>query len=183
MEKKPVLSGSFGLGAELVAFAGPVVYPDAPILIWQAAFWSGIVLILFSVYLYATPRLHIPRWAFLWPFGMISLHEASRIVYEEVRVGYWGGAAEAFGGSPDGVLDYLSIPISERTTIYGRRPPSTKMESIPRAHIKAGKFVNGAKSHARRDDMITIEYVDLSIKRSAIRGIIHSMKPNEETDA
>lgn len=48
--------------------------------------------------------------------------------------------AESFRGTDDDVLDYFAIIIGSHGEIFGKRPPSTKLEMIEKDEFRKGFF-------------------------------------------
>lgn len=109
----------------------------------------------------------------------VALPVAARIAYEEARAHdtIWAHAAErlAVDKTPDGILDYVASYISGEAQVYGRRPPSTRLESVARLRAQSGTFYGGAKLLRLRDGVHT-EFSDLQVSRKDLLAIRKQMR-------
>jgi hypothetical protein len=86
---------------------------------------------------YADLRVDRAQAGVIWSF--IPLKDAARIVYERARESITAKAAEAEGGTPDGILLWFAQMMFIYTTVYAQRPPSTVRETVPvttRGHMR-----------------------------------------------
>ncbi|CAG9170407.1 hypothetical protein [Cupriavidus pinatubonensis] len=109
----------------------------------------------------------------------VALPIAARIAYEEARAHdtIWAHAAErlAVDKTPDGILDYVAGYIAGEAQIYGRRPPSTRLEPIAKVQAQSGTFYGGAKILRLRDGTRT-EYSHLQVSRKDLRIVRRQMR-------
>jgi hypothetical protein len=133
-------------------------------------FWIVIATpVVFATTLFLTLQI-APR------IGTLSLREGARRAYEELRGTLWATAAErlAVDKTPDGILDYLGTGISAEIPIFGKYPPSTRLERIKDFDLKAGSIARGATVLQLRDARRT-EVVDLTIRKSDFRKAVKLM--------
>jgi hypothetical protein len=79
-----------------------------------------------------------------WHFGYQPLRDAAIAVYSELKDTTGVGAfAKGYGASDDEVLDEVATAISMEVPIFGKQPPSTKVEQLQPAVFAQGHFVGG----------------------------------------
>lgn len=143
---------------------------SAVLLIWSAAAWMGLP---------ATMRWTSAALAALTFGRNVALAVAARIAYEEARAHdtIWAHAAErlAVDKTPDGILDYVAGYIAGQAQLYGRRPPSTRLEPVAKLQAQSGKFYGGAKLLRLRDGVRT-EFSDLHVSRKDLRAVRKQMR-------
>ena len=130
------------------------------------------------------------RWTFssvrAMRFGSrIPLPEAARIAYEEARLSgsIWAHAAERLAAdkTPAGILDYIAMRFAMDADMWGRRPPSTRVELINRKEATYGAFRGGAKELRLRDKSCTV-FTDLKVARSDLRAVVENFREGLKTD-
>lgn len=111
---------------------------------------------------------------------LIPLQEAAKKLYTELRrsESLWAKAAEQMSGrgssygSPEDILDYMAILISQGKPIYGKRLPSTAVEVITRDELQLCVFAGGA---LRLDSLLpgtATQYTDLAVKAEDLGEVI-----------
>lgn len=115
-------------------------------------------------------------WFIVFRIAMISLHDGARIAYEKLRGTLWGEAAERLrvDSSPDGILDYMATALTLYAPIYGKYPPSSRLELIKSNHIRTGTIEAGATVLELNDEH-RCKVIGLRIKRSDLRKSIRHM--------
>jgi len=131
-------------------------------------------------------RKQLPAFKELTFGANIPLPKAAQIAYEEARLSgsVWALAAERLNTkkTPDGILDYLATYIGGKTRIFGKRPPSTRLEEIPIEEIKSGNFQHGAAMLKLRDQSNTV-YTDLQVPKKEFDAIVTAIKEGLKTDS
>ncbi len=111
--------------------------------------------------------------------GMIPLHIAGAIAYEEARARgtLWAHAAERLGieQSPEGILDYVATYFGMKVPIWGVRPPSERLEKIDMAAASHGTFSGGAKKLEIHDQATSV-FVDLRVAAKDVRSVVGVMR-------
>lgn len=104
----------------------------------------------------------------------IPMREAARKLYEAARAGKipfgeasenlsgWSGGS-LLNGSPDDILHWWAAHISKELPIYGRKPPSSILEVIPRRDVEHFIFSDGT---TKLKDPIndSVCYTDLAVR-------------------
>ncbi len=105
----------------------------------------------------------------------LPLKEAARIAYEETRGGQFSKSAEGFDGTDNGIIQYYAFHILATATLFGKRPPSTRVERInaqnPRVFLR---FVDGHLEGYRNNS--TDRFRDLEISRLDLDAAINRIK-------
>lgn len=113
--------------------------------------------------------------------GYMPLSEAAQKVYEELRENdknHWHIKLAERGHS---VLKYFAIAISVNTDIYGKHPPSTKLEKLDSDEINGlGQFDDYANTFSNYQENEP-KYIDLAIKNSSFRNIIRTLRAENDT--
>ena len=141
-----------------------------------AIFWIVIAPpIAFAATLVLTQRF-APR------IGMISLSEGARVAYEQLRGTLWAEASERLrvNGTPEGILDYLATRLIAEIPVFGKYPPSTKLEKIEPRVLKSGS-VEGGATFLELSDQHRTRIIELTVRRSELRNAIKHMR--ESTSA
>jgi hypothetical protein len=101
---------------------------------------------------------------------------------QQLRGTLWAEAAERLrvDGTPEGILDYLATGLTLEIPVFGRYPPSTKLERIEPRAVKAGSIEGGATFLELRDQHRT-RIVDLTVRKADLRKAIKHMR--ESTSA
>lgn len=139
-------------------------------------FWVVIATpVAFAATLVLTQQL-VPR------IGMVSLAKGARIAYEQLRGTLWAEAASRLrvDGTPEGILDYLGTGLTAEIPVFGKYPPSTKLERIETRAVKTGTIEGGA-TYLELNDQHRTRIVDLTVRKSDLRKAIKHMR--ESTSA
>ena len=112
----------------------------------------------------------------------MPLSEAARTIYTELRVS--GNSVHVTlaegSNSPEGILNYIAIAIQIETEIFGKHPPSTRLERIDPDEFKRGMICNeGGSFRYYSDSRNRVAYTDLAIKSAEINNVLQSLKDNE----
>lgn len=118
----------------------------------------------------------IPAGSVVDKSELIALPEAAQLLYEHARKkapSYARMSESASGshltnGSPDEILDWMAMYISERVRVFGCRPPSAKPELIENKH---GEFEDGALIYKTHNQT----YNTLSVRRHDLQSVISMM--------
>jgi len=162
------IGGFFGLTpAALFTIACAIVGWISDIPLFYLAAGTAVV---FAASVYLTRELIVR-------IGAVSLNEGARIAYEQLRGTLWGAAAERLrvDPSPDGILDYMATGIANEVPIFGKFPPSTKLERISARLLSSGSIKGGARvlqSRHRKEP----DFTDLTIRKSHLLKAIRQMK-------
>jgi hypothetical protein len=117
--------------------------------------------------------------------GRIPLPDAARIAYEEARASgsIWAEAAERLGNSntPEGILDYVAMHFATDTNLWGKRPPSTRLELIDPKHATYGTFAGGAKELRLRDKAKTV-FTDMVVATKDLRTVVNEFRDGLKGD-
>jgi len=135
------------------------------------AFYLAVGSILvFAASLYLTRELIVR-------IGAISLSEGARIAYEQIKGTLWASAAERLriDSTPEGILDYIATGITLEVPVFGKYPPSTKLERVKDRELKSGSIEGGASILQLRDQHHSV-ITDLTIRKSDLRKVIRQMK-------
>lgn len=105
----------------------------------------------------------------------LSLKDAARIAYEQTRGGQFSKSAEGFDGSDNGIIQYYASHIITTATLFGKRPPSTRIERInartPQVFLRFNdEHLEGYRNHD------TDHFCDLEILRSDLDEAIERIK-------
>jgi len=113
--------------------------------------------------------------------GSIGMSDAARSAYEELRGTLWAEAAHRLGvdATPDGILDYLATGLSTYIPVYGKYPPSTRLEKIPEAEVKRGNFAHGATVLELRDGRGRA-VTELKVRRRDLWAAVKRMKDSTQ---
>ena len=151
---------------------------NVPSIIWALltfAFWAGGVIVLFS----SAKRW---SWPFKWPWGKISLKEASQNLYNKLIISNMTNNFKRLLVDPyeshDEVLNVLAEHLAnENITMYGKPRFSTKMIEIKNLQIKLGnmEFRDGATSLCYFGKDMPKEVTDLFVKKSEARKAIENI--------
>lgn len=116
--------------------------------------------------------------------GKLPLPEAATIAYEEARASesIWADAAErlAVNKTPAGILDYFACYFAREVPLYGKRPPSRKLELIGDVQARQGTFSGGAKTLHLRDQGHTT-FVDLMVSKKDLTRMVDAVKQGLKT--
>lgn len=109
--------------------------------------------------------------------GTISLAEGARIAYEQLRGTLWATAAERLrvDSTPEGILNYLATGLTIEIPVFGKYPPSTRLERIKTSDLKSGSIEGGATVLQLTDHHHT-QITDLTVRKKDIRKAICHMK-------
>jgi vacuolar-type H+-ATPase subunit I/STV1 len=131
-------------------------------------FFGAILIFAASAYLLREFNIRI---------GTISLTDASRQAYEELRGTLWGHAAEKLrvDHSPEGVLDYIGTGLTLEIPLFGKYPPSRRLEQVKLSDVKSGSIEGGASILQLRDQHKS-KITDLTIRKSDLWKTIRKMK-------
>ncbi len=147
---------------------------------YQNPYLAGtLFLVALGLFVYALRDLeYFAQFYSFLPFGKISLFEGARLAYERLKGTLWSNAAERLSlprNSPEGILDYMAVALSQDSPIYGRRPPSTQLERIDEREFKRGTITGGGKVLGQYGES-SPAYLDLAIERRELRRAIKRMK-------
>jgi hypothetical protein len=108
----------------------------------------------------------------------ISMKEAARKLYEAARAGKipyaegserlsrWSNDGPS-SGSPEDILHGWAVDVSKELPVYGRRPPSSIIEEIPRREVR--HFIVSEEATKLKDPINDLAYyTDLRVKREAL---------------
>jgi hypothetical protein len=119
------------------------------------------------------------RWS-----GRVSLRKAAEIIYTEARANdsVWAHAAErlSLDKSPDGILCYIAEVLKQDTDIYGKRPPSTRVEKLNPMQLKYGAVRNGAREVQMRDETKAL-FTDLEVETKELRRALSEVRESLKT--
>ena len=112
----------------------------------------------------------------------VPLSEAARSLYADLREYDNQHAqiinAESLSNEPDGVLIYFAAIISAHTEVFGKRPPSTKLEKLAQEETNRGRFINsgdGFVYHGKDKPA----YIDMAVHSNSLPRILNSLKLQE----
>ncbi len=112
----------------------------------------------------------------------ISMKEAATIAYEELREcrSVYAWAAEKLGPSStqsraEGTLDWFVYFLPSRISLFGKRPPSRKLELIDPQEFKRGGFNDLGQSFSYFGEKEP-RYTDLMVKRDDLDKLIESLR-------
>jgi len=111
--------------------------------------------------------------------SQLSISEAARSLYGDLRAfdkRHWHvGLAEVFDDTEDGILTYFAICISLHAEIFGKRPPSNKLEKIDKAEWQRGSFKKEGNEfwyyHTKKP-----RYIEMVIYSSDLPSIFNILK-------
>jgi len=158
------------------------LYSLAPsVAVGAVGLFTGVQLywILLGIPLMAAALLFLGEKIF-GKIGFMPLSEAARVAFEELPDTIWRVAATRWEDTPEGRLDWVATRLSLDIPIYGRVPPSQRLELIPKQEIRSGSISEGATSLQHWGDAVP-SYVDLAIKRRDLRPLIDAMQESEPT--
>lgn len=128
---------------------------------------------------FSLTNLRYLRWS-----GRIALRDAAQIIYTEARAqdSMWADAAErmSLDKSPDGILCYVAEIIKQDTAFYGKRLPSTHVETLDPLQSQYGTVTEGARELRMRDNTQTV-FVDLAIDTKDLRRALQEVRSNLKT--
>ncbi len=117
--------------------------------------------------------------------GNIGLEKATQIAYEEARASdsIWAHAAERLSvdKTPNGILDYFATYFAGKVQLYGKRPPSERLEAIDKSQAKCGTFSGGAKILELRDQASTA-FTALAVSKKEFKAMIEPVKEGLKTN-
>lgn len=109
----------------------------------------------------------------------MSLAEAARMLYEDLREFDKKHCqiimAEGFRDKPGGVLNYFAITISAHAEVYGKRPPSTKLEKIDQDILNTGSFDNDGNEFVQFGKKEP-EFVGMAVKSNDLPRVLDWLK-------
>ncbi len=112
----------------------------------------------------------------------LPLEEAARIAYEETRGGQFSKSAEGYDGTDNGIIQFYAFHILATATLFGKRPPSTRIEQInaqnPRVFLR---FVDGHLEAYRNHS--TDRFRDLEILHLDLVAAINRFKESDRGGA
>lgn len=110
-------------------------------------------------------------------FGHISLTEGSRKAYTDLRGTIWGTAAERLNAdqTPEGILNYMAIALTDKLPVFGKFPPSDKLELIDHKEFTRGSTLGGG-SIVKRFGQQHPHITELTISKFELYRAIRSMK-------
>ncbi len=134
-------------------------------------------ILVFAASLYLTQELIVR-------IGAISLAEGARVAYEQLRGTLWASAAERLrvDSTPEGILDYIATGITLEIPVFGKYPPSTKLERVKDRELKSGSIEGGASILQLRDQHHSL-ITELTIRKSDLRKVIRQMKKEGQEPA
>lgn len=137
-----------------------------------------VYLVVGSIVFFAV--LHYLMRQLIVRIGTISLAEGARIAYEELRGTLWGSAAEklSVNSTPEGILDYLGTGITLEIPVFGKYPPSTKLERVKRYELESGSIEGGASVLQLRDQRCS-QITNLTIRKADLRKAIRHMQESK----
>lgn len=115
----------------------------------------------------------------------LSLNDAARIAYEQTRGGQFAKSAEGFDGTDNGIIQYYAFHILASATLFGKRPPSRRIERIntqnPRVFLRfKNEHLEGYRNHsADRFCDLEILYSDLDEAVERIKRIDGEISADE----
>ena len=176
----------------------PQYWPEAPQIIWGVLFWGGFAVIAGAILLGFVGPVISPGlaaragrapiyWLPIWrvsaihlktpPFRrLISMKRAAQIAYEKTRGTVLAAAAEHTARDLkqgyDGILDYYAwslVGSGDAMEIWGRRPPSTRLEAIDGAEeCPQCSFGDGGSSLHRYGDSEP-RWIDLMVPKHQLK--------------
>ncbi len=103
----------------------------------------------------------------------IDLHEAATVAYEETRGTKAATIAE--GLTRDDILGHYAYALFKGSTLYGKHPPSRKLEPVPKEEYGRSGFSDDYSSLRRHGEDQNL-YEDLQIRRSDLLRRITELK-------
>ena len=156
--------------------------------IWGAI--SGAVALGFQVSGYTNVPLAIVLWLIAtgliayafrdwlphgWFKDEISLSDAARITYEQLRGSVAEIAADKFGKSPEGRLNFMATMLLQNDIqLRGAKPPSKILEEIT---LSGGAYEDGGKSF-RHTGGSHVSYTDMVTSKKSLREVLLRLKQN-----
>ena len=123
-----------------------------------------------------TPKAWIWNWrvaviaSSIFPLSrLIPLRQAAQMTYDKTRGSTAAIAAEREGG-PEEILSWYSHALTGRdgATLYGKKPPSTKFEIVPRENMGQYHFIeqfSAVAYHGKQEPV----YENLMIKKTDLK--------------
>lgn len=136
---------------------------------------SAYYLAVGSIVVFAS-ALYLSR-EFIVRVGTIPLNDGACIAYDELRGTLWGAAAERLrvDSTPDGIVDYIATGITLEIPVFGKFPPSTRLERISDRFIRSGSIEGGGQLLQLRDQHRS-QIVDLTLRKRDLRKAIQHMR-------
>ena len=109
--------------------------------------------------------------------GYITLKEAARKACDECRDSDWDMVARRMTKGGDDVLDYYAIALTGKSSllrVFGRRPPSTVIELVPKKAVSSHSMIGAAA--LQEFGQALPAYVDLLVLRRELNQEIRRMK-------
>lgn len=112
----------------------------------------------------------------------ISLSEASQSIYSDLREfdsnHFHIIIAEKIRDTDSGVLGYFATVIANNGEVFGKRPPSTKLENITQSKLSRGTFENNVSEFFSYNSDMPI-FTELSVRRESLPKILEDLKTNK----
>jgi hypothetical protein len=139
---------------------------------------TGLAVLIHAAWRYLSPK-HAelpPVDAFCFEYEFISMNDAAIRLYSEARIHKWplADSAEVLGGKD--LINWVAINLSMRVQeIWGKRPPSTLPECIPKEEYKRLDFrAGGTELWASFAD--SAKFIDLQVKTADLERVIAEFK-------
>lgn len=150
---------------EFVGLGMQIAFPEIPREIGFLIMGLGVVPLVWLLV-----KHKIPKVTFWW--SLINLNDAATIAYEKTRGTRIAEIAEAM--DTGNILGYYAYALFDKT-LFGKRPPSRKLEAIPRDERKRCSFANNY-SALKRTGSDQILYDDLQIRKVDIASRVAELK-------
>jgi hypothetical protein len=112
----------------------------------------------------------------------ISLSEASQSIYSDLREfdssHFHIIIGEKFRNKDSGVLGYFAVVIANSGEVFGKRPPSTKLEKITRSELSRGTFENNVSEFIRYSGDMP-KFTELAVQCESLPKILEDIKTNK----
>jgi len=171
----------------LVGKAIDLLHVDRQVVGWVCWGLAAVLLIVAVFQWLRWPGNYGRRLESIWYLrlnGRVSLRKAAEILYSEARAqdSIWAHAAErlSIDPSPDGILCYIGEMIVSDSTIYGRRPPSTHIETLGPMQLKYGSIQNGAREFHLRGNGTSV-FTDLEVSTKELRRNLRELRESLKT--
>ncbi len=157
-----------------LAFAVLGVIADPKLL--EALQWGAVAAVavvsagLYNVFAWRFPKRKIPL---VDTDAYVPLKEAATIAYEETRG--TRAAIIAEGLNRDDILGYYAYALFQDSTLYGKHPPSRKLEPVPKEEYGRCGFSDDYSSLRRHGENQNL-YEDLQTRRSDLLRRITELK-------
>jgi hypothetical protein len=166
-----------GLGATIAAMVMPLKFPNAPEWAVDLAWWGGLALVGGGILYLFVKWLRIGRLTlgFAGLFDCtISLNEAARKLYEEMRGTDVGRLIEGHASAPN-IFDNAAGHILEHVPLEVKWPPSTKWETLTKSEASQLMPCNDATGLRKilADEPICTE---VRLRRKDLRRLIREYK-------